>query len=164
MDPDDPLGIGPDEDYQYMEFTPYPKGLQGNKRLTRAQKKELKAQKRGIHRKLTHYRVPIPPEVTMTAIGTRMFFEGPLGSNAVDLLTVDPEGMVAMKLERDEAGKITDVLFAGPDKAFTRSCRTHVSSRVNGVVRGYLVYLQLAGVGYRVSKDNKDVTYEVSAG
>ena len=165
LEPSDPLDLGHlDEDIHYAQFSKVSVGLQGNKRLSRAEKRARKMELKGVHRKLHHYRVPIPPEVKLTVIGTRMFFEGPLGSNAVDLLKVDPEGMAAMKLERDGADKITDVLFAGPRKDITRSCRTHVQSRVNGVVRGYLVYLQLVGVGYRVSKGSKDVTYTVSNG
>jgi hypothetical protein len=150
------------EDVFHAEVTLENHNLQGSKRLSHADKQARKLANRGVDRKLHHWRVQIPPEVDVTVMGTRLYFSGPLGSNAVDLLKVDDKGLAAFKAVRDEKDKVTEVLFAGPCKSITRSCRTHVQNRVNGVTRGYLVYMQLAGVGYRVSKSNKEVTYNVS--
>ena len=148
-----------DEDIFHIEVGPDNTMSQGSMRLSREEKKARKRASRGENRKLHHHTVTVPAEVDVTVAGTQFFFSGPLGSNAVDLLKVDSKGFAAFKVVRDDAGKVTDVMIAGPCKDTTRSCKTHLENCVNGVVRGYLMYMQLAGVGYRVSKTSKDVTF-----
>ena len=97
----------------------------------------------------------------MDVVGTKLFFSGPLGSNALDLLKSDSKGMAAFKVDRDEVGKVQAIHFAGPDQQTVQACHRHVQNQVHGVLRGYLMYMQLAGVGYRVSKSTKDVSFNV---
>lgn len=132
-----------------------------SKRLTRAQKQAHKRALRGVDRKQYRHTIPIPPEVEVTAAGTRLYFSGPLGSNGLDLQKVDSKGLAAFRLVRTEDNKISEVQIAGVCKDIAHSAKTRVQNCVNGVVRGYLLYMQLVGVGYRVAKDNKDVTYTV---
>ena len=157
----DPLGLGDDPSgYQYVEVQK-PGFGDHSKRLSRAEKQVRKRALRGVDRKQYRHSVPIPPEVEVTAAGTRLFFSGPLGSNAIDLQKVDSKGLAAFRLVRAEDDRINEVQIAGVCKDITQSAKTLVQNRVKGVVRGYLLYMQLVGVGYRVSKDSKDVTYTV---
>lgn len=134
----------------------------GNKRVTRAQRLAAKAAMKGVDRKLQYHHIPVPPNVTVHALGTRLFFSGPLGSNAIDLEKVDDQGLSSFKLQRAEDGRISAIDLAGPSKSITGTARTLLHNKIRGVSRGYLVYLQLAGVGFRVSKENKEVTFPVA--
>lgn len=161
-DPDpDPMRLGDDNpDYAYIKVME-PGFGDHSKRLTRADKQARKLASRGVDRKLFHHSVRIPSEVDVTAVGTRLFFSGPLGSNAIDLQKVDSKGLAAFRVLEGEDKKIGEVQIVGPDEDITRSAKTLVQNRVNGVTRGYLMYMQLVGVGYRVSKETRDVTYTV---
>jgi hypothetical protein len=162
----DPLRINEledNEDYAYVNIPRFPPS-KGNRRITREEKKARMWANKGVDRKLFYHHVPVPPAVQVTAAGSQLFFSGPLGSNAIDLEKTDKKGMAAFKLVRGEGDQIEEIQIAGPCKDTTRSAHTLVQNRVNGVVRGYLMYLQLVGVGYRVSKMSKDVTYTVHSG
>lgn len=150
-----------DDDFFPVELTSEPQHLLGDRRVTRAEKAAAKLATKGVDRKLKYHHIPVPAEVTVQALGSRLFFSGPLGANAIDLKTIDSVGGGAYKLERAEDGKVQEIVLAGPDKAVLGTARTLLHNKLNGVVKGYLVYLQLSGVGFRVSKEVKDVTYEV---
>ena len=150
-----------DDDFFPVELTREPQNLLGDRRVTRAEKLAAKLATKGVDRKLKYHSIPIPSEVTVQALGPRLFFSGPLGANAIDLKTIDKVGGSAFKLERAEDGRIQEIVLAGPNKAVLGTARTLLHNKINGVVKGYLVYLQLSGVGFRVSKEVKDVTYEV---
>lgn len=152
---------GFDEDFFPIELLRDPYGMKGNKRVTRAEKLAAKQAMKGVDRRLQFHHIPVPPNVNAQALGTRLFFTGPLGSNAIDMEKIDGEGLSAFKLQRADDGRITGIDVAGPSKSITGTIRTLLHNKINGVARGYLVYLQLAGVGFRVSKENKDVTFAV---
>lgn len=154
---------GFDADFFPVELVREPHGLLGDKRVTRAEKIAAKQATKGVDRRLQFHHIPVPDNVTVQALGTRLFFTGPLGSNAIDLEKVDDQGLSAFKLQRAEDGRITGIDLAGPSKSVTGTARTLLHNKINGVSRGYLVYLQLAGVGFRVSKENKDVTFAVAS-
>lgn len=150
-----------DEDFYPVEISPVPTGLLGDKRVTRAQKLAAKRAMKGVDRKLTYHNIPIPAEVTVNALGSRLYFSGPLGDNAIDLKTIDKVGGGAFKLERADDGRIQEIVLAGANKSVLGTARTLIHNKISGVVKGYLVYLQLSGVGFRVSKEVKDITYEI---
>lgn len=157
---DDPLRIGDSGDYQYATIQAEGSG-DHSKRLSRTDKRERKRALRGVDRQLIHRSVAIPSTVEASAVGTRLFFSGPLGSNAIDLQKVDSRGLAAFRVLRGPQEKISEVQITGPCADTVRSAKTLVQNRVDGVVRGYLMYMQLVGVGYRVSKQNRDVTFTV---
>eukprot|EP00892_Ulva_mutabilis_P011282 jgi/Ulvmu1/8526/UM044_0060.1 len=154
---------GFDSDFFPVQLLREPYGMQGDKRVTRAQKIAAKLATKGIDRRLQYHHIPVPENVTVQAIGTRLFFTGPLGSNAIDLEKIDDQGLSAFKLQTAEDGRITGIDLAGPSKSIMGTARTLLHNKINGVSRGYLVYMQLAGVGFRVSKENKDVTFSVGS-
>lgn len=156
---EDPEGF--DDDFFPVQLLREPYGMMGDKRVTRAEKLAAKKAMKGVDRRLQYHHIAVPPNVTVQALGTRLFFTGPLGSNAIDLEKVDDQGLSAFKLQRGEDGRITGIDLAGPSKSITGTARTLLHNKINGVARGYLVYLQLSGVGFRVSKENKDVSYPV---
>jgi hypothetical protein len=67
-------------------------------RLSREVKKARKLRMRGVDRELFRCSVPVPPDVDVKVEGTRFFFDGPLGSNAFDLIKADSKGMAAFKV------------------------------------------------------------------
>jgi hypothetical protein len=67
-------------------------------RLSREVKKARKLRLRGVDRELFRCTVPVPPDVDVKVEGTRFFFDGPLGSNAFDLIKADSNGMAAFKV------------------------------------------------------------------
>lgn len=150
-----------DDDFFPVEITREPQGLLGDRRVTRAEKLAAKLAMKGVDRKLKYHSIPVPSEVTVQAMGSRLFFSGPLGANAIDLKTIDKVGGGAYKFERSEDGRIQEIVLAGPNKSVLGTARTLIHNKLSGVVKGYLVYLQLSGVGFRVSKEAKDVTFEV---
>lgn len=93
--------------------------------------------------------------------GSRLYFSGPLGVNAIDLQKLDSEGMTAFRVDPVEGGGC-EIRVAGPSSSFVGTISSLIRNKVTGVVQGYLIYLQLVGVGYRVTKETKDVTYTVA--
>ena len=154
---------GFDSDFFPVELRREPYGMLGDKRVTRAEKIAAKQAMKGVDRKLQFHHIPVPDNVSVKAVGTRLFFTGPLGSNAIDLEKIDDQGLCAFKVDRAEDGRVTGIDLAGPSKSITGTARTLLHNKINGVARGYLVYLQLAGVGFRVSKENKDVTFAIGS-
>ena len=150
-------------DFQAVEFISQAetRGRPNPLRVTREERKARKMARRGPDRTLARYTVPVPPEVTVTVRGTRFYFDGPLGSNAVDLLKADAKGMAAFKVERSAEGRVAAIHVAGPAGDVVHGIKTQLQNRIHGVVRGYLMYLQLVGVGFRVSKETREVSYLV---
>lgn len=150
-------------DFQAVEFISEAetRGRPNPYRVTREQRKAKKLARRGPDRTLARYTVPVPPEVAVRVLGTRFYFDGPLGSNAVDLDKADAKGMAAFRVERGEEGRVAAIHVAGPADDVVHGIKTQLQNRIHGVVRGYLVYLQLVGVGFRVSKEAREVSYTV---
>jgi hypothetical protein len=92
---------------------------------------------------------------------SRLLFSVALGAKALDLTTIDEVGGGAHESESGEHGRIQEIVLAGSSKTILGTARTLIHNKLNGVVKGYLVYLQLSGIGFRISKDAKDVTYVV---
>lgn len=67
----------------------------------------------------------------------------------------------AVQVERGEDGRVRNILVAGPEEGIAHGIKSHLENCILGVTRGFLMYLQLVGVGYRVSKELRDVTYFV---
>lgn len=156
------LGAPYDDDVYLDRINRLPRDVV-DRRIGRAAKLAARRAARGPERPLKHHRVPVPAEVTLHAAGTRLRFDGPLGSNALDLRGIDQRGMAAYRLERDASGRIDAVCLAGPDKAVVGTARSLLHNKIHGVTRGYLVYLQLAGVGFRVSKSVEPVALRTAA-
>ena len=97
----------------------------------------------------------MPPEVEVLQRGSQLYFSGPLGVTAIDLQKLDTLGQAAFKVE---AGEIQVV---GPSRSMVGTLTSLIRNKITGVVRGYLIYLQLVGVGYRVSKDTVPVSVNV---
>jgi len=151
-----PFAVKIFDDFEEVAFAAEPV-YRGSRRVTKEQKRAAMANTRGPGRDLRQERIPVPPEVEVLQRGTRLYFSGPLGVTAIDLSKVDTRGRAAFKVE---AGTISVV---GPCRAFVGTVATLIRNKVTGVVRGYLVYLQLQGVGYRVSKETKAVPVLVPA-
>lgn len=150
-----------DPDYVQAEILDTPANRQGNKRVSKAEKRARRGARRGPDRALRYESIPIPPDVSVLKSGSQLFFSGPLGSNGINLKAIDTDGLGALKVETNEDGKVTQIQVAGPSREFIGTAASLIRNKVHGVVRGYLMYLQLAGVGYRVSKETRPVTYEV---
>jgi hypothetical protein len=70
----------------------------------------------------------------------------------------------ALQVECDEKGRVENILLAGPVENATKSIKAHLENHIRGVTRGFLVYMQVVGVGFRVSKEVQDVSYIVDGG
>eukprot|EP01024_Parvocaulis_polyphysoides_P046049 TRINITY_DN43214_c0_g1_i1.p1 TRINITY_DN43214_c0_g1~~TRINITY_DN43214_c0_g1_i1.p1 ORF type:complete len:174 (+),score=4.89 TRINITY_DN43214_c0_g1_i1:35-556(+) len=95
--------------------------------------------------------VDVPKEVTVSLANQILRFDGPLGSNGLNIMRFDPKGIGAFKIEE---GKI---LLASPSQNYLEYVEILLKGKIKGVMQGYLTYLQIQGIGYRVSKEMIEV-------
>eukprot|EP01025_Chloroclados_australasicus_P018558 TRINITY_DN19811_c0_g1_i6.p4 TRINITY_DN19811_c0_g1~~TRINITY_DN19811_c0_g1_i6.p4 ORF type:complete len:119 (+),score=10.59 TRINITY_DN19811_c0_g1_i6:206-562(+) len=95
--------------------------------------------------------IDIPGEVTVTIANQILKFDGPLGSNGLNIMRYDPKGIGAFKVAN---GKI---ILASPSKNYLDYIEALLKGKIKGVMQGYLTYLQIQGIGYRVSKETMDL-------
>jgi large subunit ribosomal protein L6 len=79
-------------------------------------------------------------------------FSGPLGSNYLNLQKIDPQGLGGIQYHKEK--QQLELLSAS--KSEFGLFKKLLLNKIQGVLRGYLVYLKIVGIGYRATlSDNK---------
>lgn len=93
--------------------------------------------------------VSIPENVLVEKRKNSLLFIGPLGRTTLNLQSIDPKGLAAISINQKE--QIIHILTSS--KSLHGLYKTQLSNRLYGVLRGYLMYLKIIGVGYRAHLD-----------
>ena len=89
--------------------------------------------------------IAIPDNVVMAHTNTQLEFSGPLGRTVLDLAQLDRRGLAGFRLDP----ATSSLQICTPSKSFLGLFNGLVQNRIQGVTRGFLVYLELRGIGYR---------------
>ena len=102
----------------------------------------------------------IPAGVDVTVNGQLVTLKGPKGT-----LTYDVHPRATVALSDGEAGKELRVSVSDATEVFGRSIwgttRANLANRLEGVVNGFKISLEVVGVGYRVSVQGSKVVLDV---
>ena len=94
--------------------------------------------------------IVLPPKVQIKTRENSLFFEGPLGLIEVDIASIDSLGLGFFKINTElHQIEIFVKKSSKNSKAFFGSILSLFSNNIHGVCQGFLVYLELVGVGFR---------------
>jgi large subunit ribosomal protein L6 len=99
--------------------------------------------------------IPLPPTVAISRQGGQLRITGPLGTSTLLLRSLDPRGGCALALAPGE------LRLVSMSRAHHGLLARLLRNRVEGVTRGFLVYLKLVGIGYRVALQGHTLTLRV---
>ena len=111
-------------------------------------------------------KINLPENVKIERRKKSLFISGPLGFTELNLKKLDPNGIGAISLEKNEninnlatlmPTKTTHkLLFCTNSKAFFGCVSSLIQNKIHGVTRGFLVYIRIIGVGYRAQLEGFD--------
>ena len=94
--------------------------------------------------------IKIPEVVTVEEKNNILKFSGPLGYTTINLKKVDPEGLGGLLIDKHEK----QIKFVTHSKSFFGLFKSLVNNKLQGITRGFLIYLKITGIGYRASLEN----------
>lgn len=97
------------------------------------------------------FEINIPETLTIKKYKSTLLFSGPLGSTGIDLEKIDPTGVSALFLSD------TVVKIITPSKSLTGLFKKIFLNKIQGVTRGFLLYLKIVGIGYRAHLENNSL-------
>lgn len=99
----------------------------------------------------------IPETVSVKQSSEFLIFSGPLGKTSLNLKKIDPTGLAAISfIPQDKVLKITT-----SSKSFYGLLKSLINNKIQGISRGFLVYLKIIGIGYRVSLNNSTLFFKL---
>ncbi len=91
--------------------------------------------------------INIPLSVDIKKIDNILYFQGPLGRTTLNLKKIDPKGLAAVIISpKDNILKIITI-----SKSFYGLLKSIIQNKLQGISRGFLIYLKIVGIGYRAS-------------
>lgn len=122
-------------------------------------------------------KINLPENVQIERKKETLFISGPLGFTELNLKKLDPNGIGAISLEKNDLPLVSlgqnfvtnkvqhlrnpsnstflvptkkqKLFFCTNSKAFFGCVSTLIQNKIHGVTRGFLVYIRIIGVGYR---------------
>lgn len=91
--------------------------------------------------------IQFPENVNIERNQDILVFSGPLGSTGIHLKKVDPLGSSALLIQKD----LRSIRIITQSKASQGLLKKLFLNKIQGVTRGFLVYLKIIGIGYRAS-------------
>lgn len=104
--------------------------------------------------------IKIPESVEIKKIQDILYFQGPLGNTALHLKKIDPLGIAGIFLETQE----NQLKITTTSKAFYGLLKSIIQNKLQGISRGFLIYLKIVGIGYRVSLTENNQTLFLKLG
>jgi large subunit ribosomal protein L6 len=103
--------------------------------------------------------IQIPLKVKIKKIRNSLFFEGPLGLIEIDICKIDSLGLGFFRINTElNQLEIFVRKNSKNSKAFFGSLLSLYQNNIHGVCQGFLVYLELTGVGFRaIIHDSEEV-------
>lgn len=113
--------------------------------------------------------IKIPENINVYKQNNTLFFSGPLGSTGINLEKIDPMGSSAILLDK----KNLSLKIITSSKPYSGLIKKIILNKIQGVTRGFLLYLKIVGIGYRAYLDkdtlffklgySHDIVYNISA-
>lgn len=91
----------------------------------------------------------IPEAVQIEKKNNFLVFSGPLGKSKLNLKRIDSSGEAAISILSNDQ-KINIITLS---KSLNGLIKTLITNKIQGVSRGFLIYLKIVGIGYRVTLD-----------
>lgn len=107
--------------------------------------------------KYIHTSLKIPENVTIEKNHEFLIFSGPLGKTKLNLKKIDVFGSAAVFISQEK--KTLEILTLS--KSFNGLLKTLVLNKIQGVSRGFLLYLKIIGIGYRVLLQNNKLIFKL---
>ena len=99
----------------------------------------------------------LPGEIKINKFGSILTFFGPLGTSTLNLKKIDKSGIGFFFLEPVKK----EILFSTPCKIFFGTVNKIMENKIQGVTRGFLIYLRIVGIGFRATFDKDILTLKV---
>ena len=104
--------------------------------------------------------INIPENVEIKKIDNILYFQGVLGKTALHLKKIDPKGLAGVVIETNQ----NNLKIITSSKAFYGLLKSSIQNKLQGVSRGFLIYLKIVGIGYRVSLTHNNQTLFLKLG
>ena len=101
--------------------------------------------------------IQIPFNVKIKKQTNVLFFYGPLGVTVIDLKKLDSKGLGAITFSEQNHS----FLICSHSKSFLGCIYSLIKNKIQGVTRGFLVYLKIVGVGYRAQLENQTLVFKL---
>ena len=102
-------------------------------------------------------RIRVPPNVEVSREADVLTITGPLGVTRTSLSRIDTLGCAALRLDADAR----ELAVACDSKEFFGTLQSLLRNRIEGVTRGFLVYLRIQGIGYRAALAGQKFTFKL---
>lgn len=99
----------------------------------------------------------LPKEIKIKQIGSILIFSGPLGNNTLNLKKIDKKGYGIFFLNTEKK----QILFSTQSKSFFGTITNIIENKIQGVSRGFLLYLRIIGIGFRATLDKNILTFKI---
>lgn len=91
--------------------------------------------------------INIPKNLSIEKKNNFLIFCGPLGFSKINLTKLDKKGCAALSLDIDKR----TIRITSPIQSFFNSLENLIKNKINGICRGFLVYLRIVGIGFRTT-------------
>ena len=103
------------------------------------------------------FKVDIPKDIKIQIQDNAVYCEGPLGSLIIPRKKLDPKASIMFKMSNSH------LHFRSPQAngAYQGSIEAIFKQSFQGLLQGYLVHLELVGVGFRVEKNDDQLEFKL---
>ena len=101
------------------------------------------------------FEIIIPENISIKKQNTTLVFSGPLGTTGIDLKKIDPTGLSAIFLTE------TSLKILTPSKSYAGLFKKIFLNKIQGVTRGFLIYLKIVGIGYRAYLEKNSLFFKL---
>lgn len=105
------------------------------------------------NQKQYHSEIKIPENITIKHKNNLLFFSGPLGYTVLNLTKIDPLGSSGFYMDKN-ANTLTLITAT---KAFHGLLKSLIQNKIQGMSRGFLIYLKIVGIGYRAHLEKNNL-------
>lgn len=109
--------------------------------------------------KQKHYtiEIKIPENIKVYKRNNILFFSGPLGSTGIHLEKIDPLGSSALFINQENSC----LKILTESKSYSGLIKKIILNKIQGVTRGFLIYLKIVGIGYRAYLDQESLFFKL---
>jgi large subunit ribosomal protein L6 len=101
--------------------------------------------------------IKIPENIKIERKDNLLFFSGPLGYTVLNLQKTDPHGCSALSINKDS----TKLKLITNSKSYHGLLKSLIQHKIQGMNRGFLIYLKIVGIGYRAHLENNTLFFKL---
>lgn len=101
--------------------------------------------------------IKIPENINIQKQNNILFFSGPLGSTGINLEKIDPMGSSAIFIDQENSS----LKILTSSKSYSGLIKKIILNKIQGVTRGFLLYLKIVGIGYRAHLDKDTLFFKL---